>query len=78
CNHRHRDGHPITCLMSGRTFVIGNEKLVLFTLVDVTRQREAEREIRDMNQQLERRVQDLHQELSIRLSADGAGKLKEK
>ena len=55
--HRHRDGHPMVCLMSGRLFQAGGEKLILFTLTDVTRQREIEREIRTMNQQLELRVQ---------------------
>jgi PAS domain S-box-containing protein len=63
--HRHHDGHTITCLMSGRTFQSGAEKLILFTLVDVTRQREVEREIRDMNQQLELRVQARTEKLEI-------------
>ena len=54
--HRHRDGHAVTCLMSGRTIQTGTQRLILFTVVDVTLQRMAEREIRDMNQQLELRV----------------------
>lgn len=63
--HRHRDGHTIVCLMSGRTFIAGDEKLILFTVVDVTRQREAEREIRNMNLELELRVQARTEKLEI-------------
>ncbi len=63
--HRHRDGHTIICLMSGRTFVVGDERLILFTVVDVTRQREAEREIRNMNLELELRVQARTEKLEI-------------
>ena len=54
---RHRDGHIITCLLSGRVIVSTSEKLILFTFIDVTHQRAIEQEIRDMNQQLELRVQ---------------------
>lgn len=64
-SHKHHDGHAITCLMSGRAFQSGMEKLILFTLVDVTRQREVEREIRDINQQLELRVQARTEKLEI-------------
>ncbi len=53
---RHRDGHAFTCLASARTFQSGAEKLFIFTLIDITRQREIEQEVRDINQQLERRV----------------------
>ena len=74
--HQHRDGREITCLMSGRTFVAGGEKLILFTLVDVTHQRAIEREIREMNQQLELRVhartenlEVANQELSVALAS---------
>lgn len=63
--HRHSDGHCITLLMSGRSFAVGDEKLILFTLVDVTRQREAEREIRSMNLELELRVQARTEKLAI-------------
>jgi PAS domain S-box-containing protein len=63
--HRHSDGHHIICLMSGRTFAVGDEKLILFTVVDVTRQRAAEREIRDMNLELELRVQARTERLEI-------------
>lgn len=63
--HRHRDGHTAICLMSGRTFAVGNEKLILFTVVDVTRQRAAEREIRNMNLELELRVQARTEKLEI-------------
>lgn len=74
--HRHRDGHTITCLMSGRSFVSGEERLILFTVVDVTRQRKAEQDIRSMNLELELRVQartekleTANQELSVALAS---------
>jgi PAS domain S-box-containing protein len=54
--HRHKDGHDIDCIMSGRIFHVGTQMMVVFTLIDVTRQRQAEQEIRDMNLQLEQRV----------------------
>ena len=63
--HRHRDGRIVICLMSGRTFYAGQEKMILFTLQDVTRQRQAEQEIRDMNQQLELRVQARTERLEV-------------
>ncbi len=64
-SHLHRDGHAITCLMSGRTLQTGQQTLILFTLLDVKRQREFEREIRDMNQELEKRVQARTEKLEI-------------
>lgn len=63
--HRHRDGHCFTCLLSGRTMQSGADGMLLFSLVDVTRQRAVEQEIRDMNQQLERRVQVRTERLEI-------------
>nr|WP_295776927.1 ATP-binding protein [Rhodoferax sp.] len=63
--HRHHDGHTMVCLMSGRSLQTGKERLILFTLLDVTRQREAEREIRHMNQELELRVQARTEKLAI-------------
>ncbi|MEO7106460.1 MAG: ATP-binding protein [Rhodoferax sp.] len=63
--HRHHDGHTIICLVSGRTVMTGSEKLTLFTLEDVTRQRTAEREIRTMNQELEQRVKARTEKLEI-------------
>nr|WP_315490740.1 ATP-binding protein [uncultured Rhodoferax sp.] len=63
--HRHRDGHSIICLMSGRSFVSGEENLTLFTLIDVTQQRKAEQEIRSMNLELELRVQARTEKLEI-------------
>ena len=36
--------------MSGRTFQTGAQRLILFTVVDVTFQRVAEREIRELRQ----------------------------
>jgi PAS domain S-box-containing protein len=54
---RCRDGHTITCMLSGRVIVSTGEKLILFTFIDITHQRAIEQEIRDMNQLLELRVQ---------------------
>jgi PAS domain S-box-containing protein len=56
-HHRHKSGDTMTCMMSGRTFSTGAEELIIFSLIDITRQRAVEQEIRDMNQQLELRVQ---------------------
>ncbi len=54
--HRHKDGHEITCLMSGRILPSEQQLLTIFTLVDITQQRAVEQEIREINQQLEQRV----------------------
>ena len=63
--HRHSDGSHVTVQTSGRILRIGDEDLILFTLVDVTRQREAELEIRNMNVELEQRVQARTKKLEI-------------
>ena len=54
--HRHRDGHVLICLMSARLFDLEKGKMFIFSLLDVTRQYEIEREIREMTAQLEARV----------------------
>lgn len=53
----HKDGHIVICLLSGRVFETDDETMFIFSPLDVTRQREIENEIRDLNQQLEERVQ---------------------
>lgn len=63
--HRHRDGRIFTCLLSGRTIQSGANRLILVSLIDVTLQRLAEQEIKDMNQQLELRVQARTEKLEI-------------
>ena len=63
--HRHSTGRLSTIQTSGRNLKVGDEELILFTLVDVTRQREAEREIRSMNLELELRVQARTEKLEI-------------
>ena len=63
--HRHSTGRLSTTQTSGRNLKVGDEELILFTLVDVTRQREAEREIRSMNLELELRVQARTEKLEI-------------
>ena len=54
--HRKKDGTVLDIVMSGRPFDFMEERLFIFTPVDVTRQRQIEQEIRDMNLQLESRV----------------------
>lgn len=53
--HR-RDGQVINCLLSGRILVFNDQRMFIFSPVDVTRQLEIEREIREINHQLEERV----------------------
>ena len=54
---RHKDGHFLFCLLSARVFDANGEKMAIFSPIDVTRQREIETEIRELNTQLEERVQ---------------------
>ena len=53
---RTRSGRILICVLSGRPIKIQNERLFIFSAVDVTRQRETEKEIQEINQQLESRV----------------------
>ncbi len=53
---RHHDGRVLTFELAASEFETGRERLFVFTLHEVTREREAEQEIRDLNQQLESRV----------------------
>ncbi len=53
---RHKDGRILTCSMSIQDFSIKEEDLVIVSLVDVTRQRAAEAEVRALNLELEQRV----------------------
>ena len=53
---RHKDGHIFTCLLSSRLVDSEGERMILFSPIDVTRQREIENEIRELNIQLEQRV----------------------
>jgi len=54
--HRTRTGRVLTCLLSGRPFEFRGEATLIFSIVDITRQRQIEQEIREVNQQLESRV----------------------
>ena len=56
-HHLSKSGQILLCVMSGRVFHSGTDQLIIFSLIDVTRQRAMEQEVRDMNQELERRVQ---------------------
>ena len=62
---RHRNGKPIACLMSARAFQSGPDRLLIYTLIDITHQREIEQEVRDINQQLERRVHARTEKLEV-------------
>ncbi|HLA35201.1 MAG TPA: ATP-binding protein [Rhodocyclaceae bacterium] len=53
---RHKDGRNIVCLVSAQVFVSKGDEQVIFNAIDVTRQREIEHEIRELNSQLEERV----------------------
>lgn len=53
---RHHDGRILTFALAASQFEAGQEQLFVFTMHDVTREREAEKEIRELNQQLESRV----------------------
>ncbi|MBI2750934.1 MAG: PAS domain S-box protein, partial [Burkholderiales bacterium] len=64
-HHRTHSGQLVTALTSGRTFYAGQDKLIHFTLVDITRQRQVEQEIRELNQRLEERVQARTERLEV-------------
>jgi len=55
-HQRRKDGRIITCELFGRPIEFQHEMLYIFCCVDITRQREVEQEIREINQQLESRV----------------------
>ncbi|WP_295995714.1 ATP-binding protein [Rugamonas sp.] len=55
-NHRTRSGRVLTCLLSGRPFEFRGQMTLIFSIIDITRQRQIEQEIREANQQLESRV----------------------
>lgn len=51
-----KDGVRITCVISSRKFEIDGQTMVVFSPLDITRQRQIETEIRELNQELEQRV----------------------
>lgn len=53
---RRRDGQILLCLVSGRLFETSGERMFIFSLLDITHQREIENEIRELNAELEERV----------------------
>ena len=53
---QHKDGKPITCLLSARLIDSDGQKVVIFSPINISRQREVESEIRQLNEQLEQRV----------------------
>ena len=52
----HKNGNRYICQLSARLLDSSGEKMVLFSPIDVTRQREIENEIRELNIELEQRV----------------------
>lgn len=53
---RHRDGHTICCVVTGRMIESAGESCALFSSLDVTPQRQMALELRQLNQELEQRV----------------------
>jgi PAS domain S-box-containing protein len=53
---RHQDGRVLFCLLSARIFDIDGEEIAIFSPIDVTREREIENQIRELNHELEERV----------------------
>jgi len=53
-----KNGKIITCLLSTRIFDTDGEKVGIFSPIDVSRQREIEDEVRQLNAQLEQRVEE--------------------
>jgi PAS domain S-box-containing protein len=53
---RTKDGRILICLLFGRPFTFRDERLFIFSQVDVTHQRDIEKQIREINLQLESRV----------------------
>jgi PAS domain S-box-containing protein len=53
---RHRDGRIIICLLSSRLINSEGEQMILFSPIDISKQREIENEIRQLNLELEQRV----------------------
>ena len=58
-----KNGEPLTCLLSSRLLDEIGQNRVIFSPLDVTRQRQIETEIRELNQQLEARVRSRTQRL---------------
>lgn len=54
---RHRDGHTLCCVVTGRVIESAGESCALFSSLDVTQQRQMALELRGFNQELEQRVQ---------------------
>ncbi len=60
---RHRDGHALLCLLSARLIELNQQKVILFSLINITQTRQIENEIRQLSQALEQRVRQRTQKL---------------
>ncbi len=63
CWLRCADGEEILCAVTARKLVVGDHWLVLAAYVDITRQRQAEADLQQLNVTLENRVQERSQAL---------------
>ncbi|MFZ6871649.1 ATP-binding protein [Undibacterium sp. Di27W] len=66
---QHKNGKIITCLLSARMLESEGQKVVIFSPIDISRQREVESEIRQLNEELEQRVADRTANLREALSS---------
>lgn len=53
---RSKSGDMLTCLVSARSFAMNGDDMFIFSMLDVTRQYQVEKEIREMTAELELRV----------------------
>lgn len=53
---RNKAGDRLTCLVSARSFAMNGDDMFIFSMLDVTRQYQVEKEIREMTAELEIRV----------------------
>lgn len=64
-----RDGATLVCELSGRTLELGDRRHLVWCVRDITRQRQVEEQIRDLNMRLEARVAERTRELEDALTS---------
>jgi PAS domain S-box-containing protein len=55
---RHAGGRRVLCLVSGRAVRVGERKLLILVMEDITHKKAIEQQLKDLNQTLEARVQE--------------------